>query len=53
MKKLCLECGQEKEDVGPKVIGQVNSVDPRLVSQKDALLTKVMCEECLEKLKKG
>lgn len=53
MKRICPICKKEREDVGPKIVGQYYQKDPRFVNQQQYLKTVVMCDECLKKLKRG
>lgn len=50
--KVCPLCKKEKSTVGPKIIAKTKTNNPRLSSQNDVLLTKIMCQGCLEELKR-
>lgn len=47
----CPICRREKENVGPKIIGKTKSEDRRLPLPNEALITKVMCQDCYDSLK--
>jgi hypothetical protein len=53
MNNKCPCCGKEKGNIGPKIIGKAKSNDPRLRFPNDVLLTKVMCNDCYDPLKKS
>lgn len=52
MKHMCPNCKLEKDGVGPKVIGQDKIFDPKFNNPTLTLITKVMCNDCLELCKK-
>ena len=47
----CPCCNKEKDGVSPKIIGKAESKDPRLTIPNDALITKLMCQDCYDLLK--
>ena len=49
----CPICKKNKNSVGPKYIHQSKVVDPRFNNPIQTVYTKVMCNDCLEKFKKG
>ena len=50
--KICSICKKEKENVGPKPFGKGYSDDPRLAAPDDVILSKIMCDDCYNKINK-
>lgn len=50
---ICPLCKQEKENVGPKIIGKEYVNEEKFNNETLIVKNVVMCNECLEMLKKG
>ncbi len=53
MKQVCPICEEEKETVGPKVVGSGKVHDDRFTKPIDTRKNKVMCQDCWEEIKRG
>lgn len=48
----CPICKKMKDTVGPKLVAKQKVHDERFVRPLDTFITKEMCKECWEKLRK-